>query len=602
MLALNHIIIKWEDTNIQLEIQTLTGEKGSFIQLEDSIPNIFGYLSLKNMEGEVPLISYNIHQLNMFHSLLLREESTYLLKILLPKKYFEESNFSGPFANNYVNQFVKLFPSNNWRKTRVGEEDFIEIMGELHTKNFIGTLDLSINNKHSILCEIAARKMNYETAYSELLNNIAEESSNLVMQYSGLTGTKVLSDNSNPMNFSKIIQLRSIMKDLPLAIDTVLNKIHSYLDTESILEPIGVRPVSDYSSIINKPYVLDLQVGGVLKKKFRGYTPQKILSERSNETIDTAENRYVKNFLEEIHYLVNNIIRQLHVIIQKDSKKKLYKLYISEASSWLTTLEDYLNNNIFRQINKLEYFPSNSQVLQNRAGYQDVLLLDLRLQSGLSLSWNPIDAVTSDVYVKPIYELYEIWCFFIIRNSLRNIFGTENKESNVWYEENGSINFNLKKGTNSCLVYQKNKIKVLFYYNKEFSRQTTISQSYSIKLKPDFTLYISDSTEKENGYFIHFDAKYRIEKLKDYLESDTKTSKKDDLVKMHAYKDAIDKSLGSYVLYPGNEFINFQQGSTILPGIGAIPLIPNSNDTINELENFMRELTNYVTQIIHRET
>ncbi|MCM2676412.1 DUF2357 domain-containing protein [Alkalicoccobacillus plakortidis] len=598
MLALNQFVIKWEDTNIQLEIQMITGEKGSIIQLEDSKPNVFGYLSAENKEEEFPTLGYNIPKLNMFHSLLLREESSYLLKILLPKKHLEESDFSSPFANSYVNHFIKLFPSNIWRKIRINEQEFIEVLGELHTKNFVGTLDLSINNRHSFLCEVAAKKVNYENSYSELLNNIAEESSNLIMQFSGLTSTKVLNDNSNSIIFSKVIQLRSIMKELPLAIDIILNNIHSNIDKESILEPIGFGHISDYSSITSKSYVLDLQVGGTLNKKFRGYTPQKIISDQSKESIDTVENRYVKNFLEETHYLVNNLVRQIRLVIKKSSKNKLYKIYISETNSWLTILEDYLNNNIFRKVSKLKYFPSNSQVLQNRVGYQDLLLLDLRLQSGLSLSWNPIEAITSDVYVKPIYELYEIWCFFIIRNSLGNIFGTENKESNVWYQENGSINFNLKKGTNSCLVYQRNKIKVNLYYNKEFSKQTTLGKSYSIKLRPDFTIFISDSTRRENGYYIHFDAKYRIEKLNQYHELDTKTSKKDDLVKMHAYKDAIDKSLGSYVLYPGNEFINFQESSTILPGIGAIPLIPNINDTKNKFELFLVEITNFITDKI----
>lgn len=57
-----------------------------------------------------------------------------------------------------------------------------------------------------------------------------------------------------------------------------------------------------------------------------------------------------------------------------------------------------------------------------------------------------------------------------------------------------------------------------------------------------------------------------------------------DLYKMHAYKDAIRRSGGAYILYPGNakdnkEFKGFHE---IIPGVGAFALRPNNEGEASE--------------------
>ena len=43
---------------------------------------------------------------------------------------------------------------------------------------------------------------------------------------------------------------------------------------------------------------------------------------------------------------------------------------------------------------------------------------------------------------------------------------------------------------------------------------------------------------------------------------------------MHAYRDAIRRSAGAYVLYPGTEKKEFRQYHELLPGLGAFALRP----------------------------
>lgn len=79
-------------------------------------------------------------------------------------------------------------------------------------------------------------------------------------------------------------------------------------------------------------------------------------------------------------------------------------------------------------------------------------------------------------------------------------------------------------------------------YNKTFKKDSDY-YSYSVKLRPDYTLSISFA---EKTFLIHFDAKYKLDiKSEDY--------KNQDVVKMHSYKDAIEDTIAAYVLYPGRK-------------------------------------------------
>jgi hypothetical protein len=67
-----------------------------------------------------------------------------------------------------------------------------------------------------------------------------------------------------------------------------------------------------------------------------------------------------------------------------------------------------------------------------------------------------------------------------------------------------------------------------------------------------------------------------------------------DLYKMHAYKDAIRRSGGAYILYPGKteSKTNFQGFHEIIPGVGAFALRPNNEKDASE------NIGNFIDQVI----
>ena len=77
----------------------------------------------------------------------------------------------------------------------------------------------------------------------------------------------------------------------------------------------------------------------------------------------------------------------------------------------------------------------------------------------------------------------------------------------------------------------------------------------------------------------------------------TNTYKRGDLLKMHTYNDAIRRTIGSYILYPGEAATSESGGKVfslydeILPGVGAFAIKPSiSAQGENELRNFITSL------------
>src|SRR5690606_2710656 len=171
-------------------------------------------------------------------------------------------------------------------------------------------------------------------------------------------------------------------------------------------------------------------------------------------------------------------------------------------------------------------------------------------------------------------------------------------------------------------------LTIRFSYNRTFkggSDYTTgKAGSITTTLRPDYTLSIwptsftEEEAEKEEVItHIHFDAKYKIQNIRDqYTETDEEyvlkrieererkgTFKNIDLLKMHAYKDAIRRTGGAYILYPGSVEKRFDGFHEVLPGLGAFTINPSLHDTgIKGLSDFLDQIIlHLVDRTTHRE-
>jgi hypothetical protein len=347
--------------------------------------------------------------------------------------------------------------------------------------------------------------------------------------------------------------------------------------------------------------------------------PGKITSNRKADTVDTPENRFVKFALESFLKFCSDINKRA---------TKETRLH-SESALLEKELESFLHHSVFKEISRPETLRLNSPVLQRKEGYREVLRVWLMFDLAAKLVWRGGDDVYSGGK-KDIATLYEYWLFFKLLDLFKSIFDIAPKDlSELIKETADGLNLQLKQGAHTALsgVYNTGTrdLNIRFNYNRSFSGQNEYphSGSWTTTMRPDYTLSFwpngiseTDAEAQELIVHIHFDAKYKIANLTDILkkevDEDLETEKTDnrkgiyknaDLLKMHAYKDAIRRTGGAYVLYPGDTSINRKGFHEIIPGLGAFPVRPSkTDDGISELKSFILEvITHFVNRASQRE-
>ena len=299
-----------------------------------------------------------------------------------------------------------------------------------------------------------------------------------------------------------------------------------------------------------------------------------------------------------------------------------------------------MNQSFFKQISRPNFLKLNSPVLQRKSGYREVLNAWLKFDLAAKLIWHGGDNVYN-AGKKDIATLYEYWLFFTLLDLLKEVFEIEPKSiAELIQYDKGQLSLNLKQGTAIAMkgTYKSpsRNLNIQFTYNRSFGGGKTFpnSGSYTTTLRPDYTLSIwpaeiteaKDAEKTELITHIHFDAKYKvknfyelitkskeeelteaenIELIKEEAEEVKKgTFKNQDLLKMHAYKDAIRRTGGAYVLYPGEGMDEpFRGFHELIPGLGAFVIKPNKDDKDKEnLKTFIRKvIANFIDRASQRE-
>ncbi|MFO7897300.1 MAG: DUF2357 domain-containing protein, partial [Candidatus Cloacimonadales bacterium] len=337
--------------------------------------------------------------------------------------------------------------------------------------------------------------------------------------------------------------------------------------------------------------------------------------------VDTPENRFIKHALETFLKFCTDI--------NSKAVKFGHKKMQNESDILLRELESQLHHAIFKKISRPTTLKLNSPVLQRKEGYRHVLRVWLMFDLAAKLIWTGGDDIYSGGK-KDIATLYEYWLFFKLLDLFQSIFEIKSKDiSDLIKETPDGLNLQLRQGKFTAIrgVYDSGnrKLNVRFNYNRSFSGEKSYpdSGSWTTTLRPDYTLSFwpdgiseIESEKQELIVHVHFDAKYKIANLTDFLEKNNKNDldtektenrkgvyKNADLLKMHAYKDAIRRTGGAYILYPGDKSI-YQKGfHEIIPGLGAFPVKPSKTDSgIGELKAFIMEIiAHFINRASQRE-
>lgn len=448
----------------------------------------------------------------------------------------------------------------------------------------------------------------------------------VLMQGSPVTQKLEIDNNTSPQTlYQRYAFVRSIVESLAFqeAIHKIItNPVRKWEETTverniSNVKRLSRRNIHEIITSrdripVHNGYELGLPLG-------LNSVPRTMTVTYKRDTLDNQENRFVKFVLRSF----NSFCSELR------SKKNANDRLKTEIDKTMDVLNGHLNNFFFKQISMPSQLNLNSPVLQRKEGYRELLQAWLMFDLAAKLSWKGGDNVY-EAGKRNVAVLYEYWIFFKLLEVISRVFDINPVSINKLVKTDADqINLEIQQGKMIMIdgLYNagNRKFNVRFYYNRTFahtceSKELYKSGSWTMNMRPDYTLSIwpgeisMDQAEREDLIVhIHFDAKYRVNKVDLGLDDSTNEEqmskallnekneqeegiyKRADLLKMHAYKDAIRRTSGAYILYPGTVQRRLKGFHEIIPGLGAFCLTPsNCDEELITLQVFLLKIVEHM--------
>ncbi len=425
------------------------------------------------------------------------------------------------------------------------------------------------------------RLSHLQNAFVEALTDeILRYSSSIPFQLESPTGFSTL-ESDEPINELFAYHfLRSKGERIIEAFETVLRRMKRKLVVEGewmrIVEVDEITPETLLSIVQHPEYLAPAGERVLIADHLNGYVPTKVLGFRKYESFDTPENRFVKHFL-------NLLVEWSKRVLEAFGGRR--ETDIERIQELLGKLEFIGSDGLWEDIGEITLFPYTSQTLLKGDGYRELLELYREFTSYLPF----FEELQRAIDNKDIAKLYEYWAFFRLVDELGKILGE--KELEIHMLSTGEL-------SESGDVYAEFDNGWRLYYNK---RLTPGRWSYSVTLRPDFSLFNGNPSKKSTKLIGVFDAKFKLDVVdapKEIGEFDEETeiaektgnyetwAKLEDVYKMHTYRDALGCRF-AVVVYPGKESLFFdanmgrvegfalEEGLTgELNGVGYLRFVP----------------------------
>jgi hypothetical protein len=298
------------------------------------------------------------------------------------------------------------------------------------------------------------------------------------------------------------------------------------------------------------------------------------------DDLDTLENQFVKYAMTTFRDFLGRARKLMQARLG-------WEVAADRAAQAEHSLNRLLRAGFFADVSALRIAPFASPVLQRKPGYREVYQAWLRFQANAALHWPAAD----DIFhagQRNVAALYEYWLFFQLLDWFCARFDVAKPPAQTLLaRDRDGLICTLRQGTTlGPIEGARHGLRAQFHYNRTYSAGDAAG-SWTRTLRPDFTFTFWRDVRPDSPTHLHFDAKYRLDKAVDLLamlddESAAGAAQREDLLKMHAYRDAIHNSAGAYVLYPGNgEPVLMRRGGGVLPSLGAFAVAPSPSDQAN---------------------
>lgn len=430
--------------------------------------------------------------------------------------------------------------------------------------------------------------------FQALVDDLYRKSANLPFTFENQTQRGVSELPRMPTLLFLYHFLRCAVESFEQAINTIVAEPHRVLadNPEQVMLYKASEVDSDVIlSILQTPEswveTNEFHLSRLLQAEGRYYAPEHVWQRQPEETYDTPENRFVLHFLRQILTAVDKLP-------SLGWWKKLSSVGTNKIRELASILREAVAHPMFAEVGDLYHLPANSQVLMRREGYRELYKLWQQFNS----SRHPLfDHWQQAIDMREIYYLYELWVFF----KLINMVGWNNPCQKLAITISDELGVEYK----SRAVFRNNEELI---YNQTFHPNWNENKSYSLVMRPDY-LWRSVNPKRQ----VILDAKFSMSITEKELEDENKIEDdpsstiregypiRDNLYRMHTYRDALHGTQAAVILYPGTQSIfmsvknhklmdvtleevlhgtcerqstQYEIESYLLDGIGAIPLRP----------------------------
>lgn len=436
--------------------------------------------------------------------------------------------------------------------------------------------------------EVRSRKLNYLSEYRWMLQRIADEAAEAAQSHfapSALPAFSPSTEGHAETLYQRFSFVRALLgsAEFDAALQLVVRRPHH--DYVAVAEAANPRRGLKGDSSLHRELARFGPRQSFAASHIPGLhsLPTAVRRTAHIQTVDTVPNRFVAYALRTWRSLAHDVSRACGARSGPAARRGQV-----EANALADQLDEYLHDSLFRNVSELSAFPAEDTVLQRRPGYRDIFRAYLQAEAAALVDWlGSRDTFTAGQ--RDVAALYEYWAFLELSRVVGGCPGFILDRRTLFRRQRDRLSLELRRGKPAVLradgTRRGRTVQLELWFNRHFGKD----ESWTEPMRPDCSLLISSqvATGSPLSKWMHFDAKYRINAYSDVFQAVADASAEPveakpvsaDLLKMHAYRDAIRRTSGAYVLYPGgNEpSTRHTQYHEILPGLGAFVLRPAEN-------------------------
>lgn len=463
----------------------------------------------------------------------------------------------------------------------IERDERAELGGRFRTWNYVGTLEASVALADRTLAygllEIHSAKLDYESQYRWMLSGVAAEGAALLLRsFAPTVTTQLTADLTRDAAtiYQQVAFLAAILRrpHTVEAFERILRSPHvSYVDT-IVDRPVGLGIPGSSGAIramIQAGTRVPVEQGLVVES-----IPARLRGARSEATIDNPPNQLVRFVLEHWAAVLDSAGAGLTGTTPDERRGR------REIGELLDVVDGLRSDRRLRDVGALAQWPAGNQVILRRPGYREIHQAFLESRAAAMLRWEAVDDLHR-AGQRDIAQLYEYWCYLELRRLVEQLCDYSDSSPLVELTDD-RMHLVLRRGTqrvvNGFLTRHGRQIDVELWFNRTFRKE---DESWSLQMRPDCSLRFSaqGAPGEQVETWVHFDAKYRVDSVDELFigDDEPRSARRSDLLKMHAYRDAIRGSAGAYILFPGGDRKVLRQHYEVLPGLGAFPFVPGSD-------------------------